>query len=342
VRSQAIPLLCRVAVPLLIALSGCSTPLEPTTSPTTAIDTGRSPVAGATGAASSAGGALRKGALFPLQLGNWWHYVNESRAQIIMNGELAGPPSVFTQQIEHSMVCVENHPEGEYMVEQITATSHDLPGITWTRYRQDMGGLYELDIPLDVPPACLSSPIPPPGPPPPPGRERPTATTMPPDPVVSGRSPSELAAYHVAMDRLRERVATVHALLRTASPLFDLHPLGPALPGELTRLRYPLRPKTHWIIRDGPFRFTADVVGVDALDLPAGRTSGYRIRMRSNLYGPADVVYVWYGSVGYLQLVGHFEVDAVDQTGNVIGRALLDERERLTDLHLVSAGPPLP
>jgi hypothetical protein len=340
VRSQTIPLLCRVALPLLIALSGCSTPLEPTTSPSAAVDTG--PVAGASGGASSTGGALPKGALFPLQLGNRWHYVGESRAQIIPNVGLPGPLSEFTWQVERNMVCVEKRPEGEYMVEQITEASRDLLGITWIRYRQDMGGLYELDLPLDVPPTCLARPIPPPGPPPPPGRERPTAAAMPPDPVVSGRSPSELAAYHVAMDRLRERVATVHALLRTASPLFGLRPPGPARTGELTRLRYPLRLKTHWIIRDGPYRFTADVVGVDALDLPAGRATGYRIRMRSNLYGPADVVHVWYGGVGYLQFVGHFELDAVDQSGSLIGRAMLDEREQLTELHLVSPGPLLP
>ena len=333
-RACATSLLCRVVIPLLIALPGCSTPLEPTTSPSTAVDTGRSPLA-AVGAATGTGGALPKGALFPLQLGNRWHYVDETRIQVVQNGEVIGVSTVFTRQSEREMVCVEQHPEGEYVVERITDTSRDLLGVTWTRYRQDVGGLYELDIPLDVPPVC---PVPLPSP----GRERPTAAAMLPDPVMSGRSPAELAAYHVAVVRLRERVATIHALLRSAPPQLDLRLPGSARPGEMTRLRYPLRFKSHWIIGDAPNWLTADVVGVDALDLPAGRATGYRIRMRSNLYGPADVVHLWYGGVGYLQLVGHFEVDAVDQSGAVIGRALMDEREQLTELHLVSTSPPLP
>ena len=68
-----------------------------------------------------------------------------------------------------------------------------------------------------------------------------------------------------------------------------------------------------------------------------GRLFGYRIRIRSDFFGPADVVRVWYGPSGYLQLAAHLEFDAVDMTGQPVGRVAADERETLVFVQL--AGP---
>lgn len=127
-------------------------------------------------------------------------------------------------------------------------------------------------------------------------------------------SAAERAVFQFAGRKLRERITALDELLRTSPRVMSGPPIpGTAGPGELTRLRYPLEPKARWTIRADPnFRFVADVVGVDVLELPAGRFRGYRIRLGADVFGPHDVVHVWYGRSGYLQLVAHLEGDATN------------------------------
>jgi hypothetical protein len=84
----------------------------------------------------------------------------------------------------------------------------------------------------------------------------------------------------------------------------------------------------------------ASVEGTDVLDLPPGRLLGYRIRISSELFGPTDVVHVWYGRSGYLQLVVHMESDAIDSSGEIYGRVVADQREKLEGAWL--SGPAFP
>ena len=62
--------------------------------------------------------------------------------------------------------------------------------------------------------------------------------------------------------------------------------------------------------------------------------SAWSIRISSELSGPDDHVHVWYGRAGFLKLVAHFESDATDPDGNVIGRFIADESEDLLELAL--------
>ena len=98
------------------------------------------------------------------------------------------------------------------------------------------------------------------------------------------------------------------------------------------------------IRRDPEFTVTAQVVGSDVLDMPAGRFSGFKIRLQYAGLRPNDLVHVWYGRAGYLQLAAHTELDATDNQGTIVGRVMVDDLEQLVDLSLVppAHGSPLP
>ncbi|MGH7742549.1 MAG: hypothetical protein ACRENS_11080 [Candidatus Eiseniibacteriota bacterium] len=104
-------------------------------------------------------------------------------------------------------------------------------------------------------------------------------------------------------------------------------------PGEITMLRYPLYTGASWIVRDSP-RFVRRVAGRERLHVPAGEFPSWRIAGDSELFGPNDRVTYWYGAPGLLRIQVHAELNATDDTGAIIGTALFDSDQVLTDANL--------
>jgi hypothetical protein len=115
-------------------------------------------------------------------------------------------------------------------------------------------------------------------------------------------------------------------------------PPGSVLPGEITRLKYPLHPSREWTIRDDPFYAFGAVESQDVLDLPPGKMNGYKIRLTNEFLDLNDLVYYWYGRAGFLGFLIHVEVEIVDPAGNPIGTVAIDERLFLESLDLVGEG----
>ena len=127
-----------------------------------------------------------------------------------------------------------------------------------------------------------------------------------------------------------------------ATALGVLDPCGQGLssPGTGDRkLAYPLRPGASWVVREGFFPVVATVEALEVLDLPVGRVPAWRIRLdRPGLYEPErDHSHVWYGRVGFLQLVTHLEDDVVDN-GVVTGVIEAEMRQTLDGVQLASPG----
>jgi hypothetical protein len=138
-----------------------------------------------------------------------------------------------------------------------------------------------------------------------------------------------------AARRLEEKVAAVEASIGRGAAAFRMNLPPTTGPAEIIRLRYPLASKSQWRIRnDRRFISSVVVVGQESLDLPSGRLLGWRIEVASDALGPRDYFRMWYGTAGFLQQVAHYEIDAVDQTGSVIGTSTWDERQQLTEYQL--------
>lgn len=305
---------CRCSVTVLaLVFTGCAGPLDPTTGPTfPAGDGGGSSSSIETGAVGSAS----TGGFYPLQLGNRWSYVRQLDIHVIPNANVAPPPPEhYVTGFQREVLCTGSLDGVRYTIERTSEGSSSI----LTFYRQTSRGLYEYDG-LGMEPQCEGGAAP--------GGNETSASAVRPGPTSALR--------FVGRD-LRERIAALEALIRTDPRVMSALPIpGTVGPNEITRLRYPLELKSRWTIRDHPgFRFGAEVVGLDELDLPAGRFRGYRIRLESNRFGPRDAVHVWYGRSGYLQLVAHLEGDWIDEAANIAGRAIYEQRETLADLHLV-------
>jgi hypothetical protein len=108
---------------------------------------------------------------------------------------------------------------------------------------------------------------------------------------------------------------------------------GGVLDHEITRLAYPLHPGAHWVIRADP-RFESTVMSLGPIDEPAGRFAGARIRVDSDVFGPRDRVELRYGRDGVLGLSAHLEGVATDESGNVIGIMVAEQRQDLAALTL--------
>jgi hypothetical protein len=109
---------------------------------------------------------------------------------------------------------------------------------------------------------------------------------------------------------------------------------GGALPGEFTRLVYPLHPGQAWVVIDDDFTMSASVEGHETLDLPTGRTLAWRVRLESSLYGPEDEVVFYYGKEGYLGRQVTVVTDAIDEDFQPIGQLVLHEVELLQDVSI--------
>jgi hypothetical protein len=155
--------------------------------------------------------------------------------------------------------------------------------------------------------------------------------------VVNGRiaRPADRAAFERAAERVMERLASMRW---NDSQLVGQGRGGPD-PGELSVLRYPLSAGARWTVREMP-RYGRVVLGRERVVVPAGAFVAWRLRGTSELFGPDDRVFYWYSSAGLVQMSFHFESDATDDAGNVIGRVIGDQDQVLTGLTLVDPNTP--
>src|SRR5262249_18550582 len=100
-----------------------------------------------------------------------------------------------------------------------------------------------------------------------------------------------------------------------------------------TRLRYPLRPGLRWTIRDDPL-FASRVIARQKLRTDAGTIDAFKIQVTSDLFGPGDRVYIWYGRVGYVGLIAQLTSTETDEEGNPVGRLVSQQQEILTSYQL--------
>ena len=275
--------------------------------------------------AGAASGSAR--ALYPIHLGNHWSWTRELETHYQINQD---PPIVsgFTVDVDQDQVCDEFQDGRVYTIERITENSDLGTYYTWVRVRQDRTGLYEADDTSQ--PACATAP-----------ERSSNASRAVADPVeerwntIAARIP---AAQQVAARKIFDRheliTARIRELIGMARPTTLAEP-------ELLRLKYPLRTGSSWTVRGNPL-FVETVEGVDALDTVAGTQVGYRIRMDSELFGPDDRVWFWYGRSGFLQLRAHLEGEGTDPEGHVFNY-VTEDSYTLTELSLIEdQGPPQP
>jgi hypothetical protein len=275
---------------------------------------------------------------YPLASGNRWTYerlfvVNVVDAQGNVVSTYGDPTS-----IERLQTCPVTIGGREYLTERVTTSDGYNISRYWVRFRDDARGLYEADQ-IGPDPSCA-------------GAE--AASTSPVTDqnadlgaawsrAIDGvRDPEQRAAFERAWEAVRGRIEAMRIARIPAAlglrPRFN--PLAGPPDGEIQRLRYPLLSGQSWVIRQAP-RFTAGVEARESILLPAGRYEGWRIRYDSDIFGPADRVYVWYGADGCLRQAFHTEGVATDQSGRPIGKVFADELIQLADLQLVEpAGRP--
>ena len=308
----------------LVLLSGCGR------------QTPTSPVAVngyAFGASDRLAPALQ-GAFFPLAIGNHWHATSEFHFVIV---PLQGPPlgeMTIHGDVARVLVGTETIFGRPYVVMEETTLESDLPPeesqplTDWIRYRQDATGLYEADVDISTPPVFD-------------GAERPAPLAGAAnvgmqrnvtDRIMSSVPAEQVSAFASALERVRQKAEMVQSAFHRGVLPQGVRS-GGLLSGEITRLRYPLRPGAAWTIRPDPL-FTASVEGVEALDLPAGRFSSYRIRFDSEFFSSPDVVHIWVSRSGQLAFRYHFESNATDVDGNELGKAMTDYDEVVDEVAL--------
>ena len=101
---------------------------------------------------------------------------------------------------------------------------------------------------------------------------------------------------------------------------------------EIQRLRYPMHTGQQWLIRPDPM-FASRVVARQRLRTEAGPVTAYKIRLSSELFGPEDHVFLWYGPVGYVGMVAQLEGTGVDKAGSST-RLITQDIEILTGYQL--------
>ena len=313
-----------VVVVTLFSLAGCGAdrhdPLRPSASTSTGASGARPYLE--EGAAAAVATANQSG-FYPLTVGNAWRYATHFEVTLIDSAGNASRGPSESHVIDRVLDRVRSFPDREYIVED---SFERLPDGTRQYfqpilYRQDQAGLYELDSPPDVPGARpLASGD---------ARARRAAAI-----AASFGGRVSTAAVIDLLDRMDRATGAAFAPAASHSPSVARGRPGGVLSDEITRLSYPMHPGTHWVIRADPL-FDSTVEAIEAIDEPAGRFTGARIRIHSDVFGPRDNVHTWYGRDGYLRLTAHLEGVATDDTGRPVGTFLSDIREDLIALHLV-------
>jgi hypothetical protein len=260
--------------------------------------------------------------IFPLAVGNHWDYHVRMRNEIITD---AGPQPPVVEEATATIAITGTRQVGdrEYFAQEVTQESPGKPGLGTTfLVRQSRLGLFELDA---------AQP-----------QEGVTVDGAPADPAGADlianvdrsiTDPARRAAFHRAAVELAAKLS----LLR---PAVGRHPQAGADPGEITVLSYPLYVGARWIVRADP-RFARMVVARERIALPLGTFPAWKLRGTAELFGPEDRLHLWYSNLGLLRIRFHGVSDAVDDTGNVIGRVVFDSDQSLTDIHLAGRGSSL-
>jgi hypothetical protein len=332
--------LLRSRIPLLavllfvVALAGCASPTGPEADADALASSELSSELpeGGPGDGELDTGWGRWGRFYPLQPGNSWHYDKRFKTQIFPTGEPPLPPVVTRSTVVRRQLCRETIGDRSYLAEEATETRNGSTFSSWIYLREDRSGLYEADLDIGTEPTCDD-----------PGAtalgSRASIQPLPAlaaDPELSRQLAELPAAYRPAVAQLEKKRAVLAEILRQHGGSTTAAAGGERAQaeGELTRLSYPLHTGASWHIREDPL-FAARVVGMDALPLDCGRVPAWRIRYTSELFGPNDLVRVWYSRWGYLGLEAHLEGDAVDAEGNVIGRVVDKLSERADEINLV-------
>jgi len=269
---------------------------------------------------------------YPLDIGDRWRY--EVRYHVVIVTSTGPQTSLDTRTpLSDEIIGAETLFGRDYVVEEERSQPPSGPStVQWYRFRQDPSGLYLADVsPLQPPalpgaaPGAMSSRWSTPA-----TLESAGAGNI--DRVVS--NPGQRAAFRLAWGEIARRMdaartpalASAHAG-RTGGPTEH----------EIQVLRYPLRPGAHWVTRSAPSLISETVEGIDLLRLAAGRFLGFRLREDADFFGPRDRVRQWYGRVGFLELIAHFQATATDDNGDSIGVAIGNQSMRLDAVDLVGA-----
>jgi hypothetical protein len=278
---------------------------------------------------------------YPLTKGNRWTY----RGAMMMRIEGDSITAVGQYAERRELTGLEDLCGREYMVETQKRWSTIVPfppldlvtNKVW--YRQDKAGLYEADCGTSTTQGS--------------GDHSPALVNLADrfDPVgweaKQSRFSASLAAsgrdgYQAALRHLVDKIRAAEAAVRTTGmhrrPRHMGGPPGGVLSDEITRLKYPLHPRQHWVIRESP-RFESYVEQFRVFNLPAGRMGGYAIRVDSEFFDKNDRVEIWYGRNGFLGMRTHLEAVATDEFGDPIGTLISDERMWLEHLELVRKSP---
>ncbi len=279
--------------------------------------------AGPTAATPSGSGELqrRRGAPYPLAVGNRWEYEVREKITLIPTG---GPTAIALSKRPWVAEIIGTQQIG--LRDYFLQTEYNpmvlaiLPGPMFAM-RQDRTGLYNLDLI--------------------------TANAS-----AGWRSDSDRAALRASLDRQLADSPDRESLQRTALQLSErlavLHQealgrgtfgSGGADPGEITLLRYPLFTGARWIVRQSP-RFARRVIGRERLELPAGTLTAWKLRGASELYGPNDQVHFWYAHAGLVRILLHAESQTTDVNGNVTGVMIGEWDQVLTQAKLLDPGGP--
>lgn len=291
-----------------------------------------SPTGGAASLESSARTAVSGAAetatrgFFPMELGDRWRYHRRFAVTAIDSSHVPHPTYDETIDFVDTHLCTESHDGRDYVVSrrEYPGTSYDP---FWIRYRQDRAGLYEWDD-TSGPPACDTLP--------PPAKLRVDANGI----AAPGSGSWNAVAMKLGVPANVPGWQRAYAALQEKRSLLQelMHGLpsgrGGVLPGEIQRLGYPLYPGRSWVVRaDG--NFVVHVERPALVRTPAGWFLGWSMRYTSDLFGPNDVVRVWYGPAGYLKLHATFFSEATDENGNPLGTEVAQQVEQLAEIHLV-------
>lgn len=320
---------------LLLSLlgAGCSPSRMPTMSPVEGDGPASAALTRAVDEPSAAGAGF-----YPLALGNTWHFAGRLT---VTEYPANAPPSVDLDQaraVTTDLTCVETRNGRDYVVERSLTLVAGVEYTDYVRMREDGAGLFEADIASDTPPDCAGdAAVAMRGP----GAPGPGRGGDPADALEAGLRGLDAARRERVSAALRDawsRLGVVRELL--PGPSAYGRPGDGVGAGELTRLRYPLRPGQRWYIRDEPgFRFESIDDGVISLATPVGRFPAHQIRVVPPVLGPNDFVITYYGRSGFLGVTAHFESVSTDEGGNVTGRMVVEDQLILDGISLAGAAP---
>ena len=317
-RSAALALVFMYAVAVL---PGCATDEDITAPPTEKVldDGSHEWVIASEPVSDNEFRAHRPRMRYPLQLGNQWKYKAHVNIQV-HTGEGEEPPREIIRTTKSEIVGAESLFGLCYAIQERTITEDTSPGdviLQRVFLRQDRTGLYEADVPIGDHPPVLARPSTIEG-----------QNTF--DHYLADRDQG--TAWVRAHRELRHRASLVREM-RHAGAWSGRNRGGPT-ENELTRLDYPLRRGHQWVVIDDAFLMTATVEGREVLDLPIGRTPGWRIRLESDIFGPDDEVYMFYGRLGYLGWRLMVASEVIDEDGQSMGTLGFTDEEYLQDVEI--------